>query len=142
MARMTSELAPSLQASAQSSGGRLAPPTFDLTCNRPNTRRIFIGIGCRSWNSPASRTIPYTRMGNEIADALAEAGADEASVPSAPLTYLELFSRAKMAHSLYGSFHRCITGIKVLDQVAVYQLTATDATKQLLLASLVGISEV
>ncbi|GBO43162.1 hypothetical protein AVEN_250049-1 [Araneus ventricosus] len=32
---------------------------------------------------------------NEIADALAKAGADDASVPSAPLTYLLLFSRAK-----------------------------------------------
>ncbi|GBN03775.1 hypothetical protein AVEN_103268-1 [Araneus ventricosus] len=32
-------------------------------------------------------------QGNEIADALAKAGADDASVPS--LTYLELFSRAK-----------------------------------------------
>ncbi|GBN23055.1 hypothetical protein AVEN_270337-1 [Araneus ventricosus] len=32
---------------------------------------------------------------NEIADALAKAGADDAPVPSAPLTYLELFSRAK-----------------------------------------------
>ncbi|GBO40829.1 hypothetical protein AVEN_141245-1 [Araneus ventricosus] len=34
-------------------------------------------------------------QGNEIANALAKAGADDASVPSAPLTYLELFSRAK-----------------------------------------------
>ncbi|GBN66845.1 hypothetical protein AVEN_31598-1, partial [Araneus ventricosus] len=34
-------------------------------------------------------------QGNEIADALAKAGADDASVPSAPLTYLEVFSRAK-----------------------------------------------
>ncbi|GBL73124.1 hypothetical protein AVEN_159212-1 [Araneus ventricosus] len=34
-------------------------------------------------------------QGNEIADVLARAGADDASVPSAPLTYLELFSRAK-----------------------------------------------
>ncbi|GBN00433.1 hypothetical protein AVEN_55233-1 [Araneus ventricosus] len=34
-------------------------------------------------------------QGNEIADALAKAGADDASVPSAPLTYLDLFSRAK-----------------------------------------------
>ncbi|GBN25825.1 hypothetical protein AVEN_150553-1 [Araneus ventricosus] len=33
--------------------------------------------------------------GNEIADAVAKAGADDAPVPSAPLTYLELFSRAK-----------------------------------------------
>ncbi|GBN10486.1 hypothetical protein AVEN_191963-1 [Araneus ventricosus] len=31
-----------------------------------------------------------------------------------------------------GSFHRGITGIRVLDQVAVYQLTGADATKQLL----------
>ncbi|GBN71766.1 hypothetical protein AVEN_213161-1 [Araneus ventricosus] len=41
-----------------------------------------------------------------------------------------------------GSFHRCITGIRVLDQVAAYQLIAADATRQLVLASLVGISEV
>ncbi|GBN19166.1 hypothetical protein AVEN_257036-1 [Araneus ventricosus] len=34
-------------------------------------------------------------QGDEIADALAKAGADDASVPSAPLTYLELFSRAE-----------------------------------------------
>ncbi|GBO40762.1 hypothetical protein AVEN_88824-1, partial [Araneus ventricosus] len=34
-------------------------------------------------------------QGNEITDALAKASADDASVPSAPLTYLELFSRAK-----------------------------------------------
>ncbi|GBN26362.1 hypothetical protein AVEN_274864-1 [Araneus ventricosus] len=45
---------------------------------------------------------------NEIADALAKAGADDASVPSAPLTYLELFSRAKsrdkkLAHSTCAS---------------------------------------
>nr|GBM42661.1 hypothetical protein AVEN_138693-1 [Araneus ventricosus] len=30
-----------------------------------------------------------------FSDAVAKAGADDASVPSAPLTYLELFSRAK-----------------------------------------------
>ncbi|GBM83501.1 hypothetical protein AVEN_199593-1 [Araneus ventricosus] len=34
-------------------------------------------------------------QGNEIADALAKAGADDVLVPSAPLTYLELFSRGK-----------------------------------------------
>ncbi|GBN60083.1 hypothetical protein AVEN_34227-1 [Araneus ventricosus] len=34
-------------------------------------------------------------QGNEIADALAKAGADDASVTSAPLTYLELLSRPK-----------------------------------------------
>ncbi|GBN69759.1 hypothetical protein AVEN_52193-1, partial [Araneus ventricosus] len=73
----------------------------------------------------------------DIADALAKACVDDASVSSAPLTYLELFSRAKSMNKTV-SFHRFITGIKVLDQVAVYQLTATDATKQLLM----GISEV
>ncbi|GBN39057.1 hypothetical protein AVEN_186379-1 [Araneus ventricosus] len=34
-------------------------------------------------------------QGNEIADGLAKASADDSSVPSARLTYLELFSRAK-----------------------------------------------
>ncbi|GBN82080.1 hypothetical protein AVEN_86899-1 [Araneus ventricosus] len=34
-------------------------------------------------------------QGNEIADALAKASADDASVPSAPLNYLDLLSRAK-----------------------------------------------
>ncbi|GBM78164.1 hypothetical protein AVEN_169881-1 [Araneus ventricosus] len=34
-------------------------------------------------------------QGKEIADALAKAGADDASVPSASLTYLELSSRVK-----------------------------------------------
>ncbi|GBM37513.1 hypothetical protein AVEN_224396-1 [Araneus ventricosus] len=34
-------------------------------------------------------------QGNEIADALAKAGADDASVPFVLLTYLELFSRAR-----------------------------------------------
>ncbi|GBM59743.1 hypothetical protein AVEN_110017-1 [Araneus ventricosus] len=38
---------------------------------------------------------PRWPSGNEIADALAKAGADDASLPSVPLTYLELFSRAK-----------------------------------------------
>ncbi|GBM89975.1 hypothetical protein AVEN_120062-1 [Araneus ventricosus] len=35
----------------------------------------------------------------------------------------------KAGIKLSGSFHRSITGIRVLDQVAVYQLTAADATK-------------
>ncbi|GBN86804.1 hypothetical protein AVEN_1437-1 [Araneus ventricosus] len=73
---------------------------------------------------------------NEVADVLAKACADDASVPSAPLTYLELFSRAK-------SGNKTVWHIPpVLDQVAVYQFTAADATKQLFLASLVSISEV
>ncbi|GBN55261.1 hypothetical protein AVEN_201512-1, partial [Araneus ventricosus] len=44
---------------------------------------------------PAVDSFSCQHQGNEIADALAKAGADDASVPSAPLTYLELFSRAK-----------------------------------------------
>ncbi|GBO18229.1 hypothetical protein AVEN_46447-1 [Araneus ventricosus] len=40
------------------------------------------------------------RPGNEIADALVKAGADDASVPSAPLTYLKLFSRAKSRNTI------------------------------------------
>ncbi|GBN65259.1 hypothetical protein AVEN_44075-1 [Araneus ventricosus] len=81
-------------------------------------------------------------QGNENADALAKAGADD-------VQYLLLLSHTwscsleiKAGIKLSGSFHRCIIGIKVLDQVSVYQLTATDATRQLLLASLVGISDV
>ncbi|GBL81878.1 hypothetical protein AVEN_50480-1 [Araneus ventricosus] len=34
-------------------------PTYDLSRNRPNTRRIFNGIGFRTWNSQAPRPRPY-----------------------------------------------------------------------------------
>ncbi|GBN99373.1 hypothetical protein AVEN_147269-1 [Araneus ventricosus] len=40
-------------------------------------------------------------QGNEVADALAKAGADDASVPSAPLTYLELFPGAKSYKTIW-----------------------------------------
>ncbi|GBO13470.1 hypothetical protein AVEN_156865-1 [Araneus ventricosus] len=81
-------------------------------------------------------------QGNEIADALAKAGADDASVPSAHLTYLELFSRAKSRNKtiwLIPPVHHWYQGSR---RGGVYQLTAADATNQLLLASLVDISEV
>ncbi|GBM86257.1 hypothetical protein AVEN_264508-1 [Araneus ventricosus] len=39
-------------------GGRLAT-MYDLTCNRPHTRRIFSGIGSRTWNPPAPKPGPY-----------------------------------------------------------------------------------
>ncbi|GBL77462.1 hypothetical protein AVEN_41850-1 [Araneus ventricosus] len=81
-------------------------------------------------------------QGNEIADELAKAADDDASVPSAPLTYSELFSRAKSKNKSNWLNPPVYHWWNVLDQVAVYHLTATDATKQLLLASLVGISEV
>ncbi|GBO03074.1 hypothetical protein AVEN_255494-1 [Araneus ventricosus] len=35
----------------------LSPPTYDLPLNMPNTRRIFSGIGFRTWNPP--RATPY-----------------------------------------------------------------------------------
>ncbi|GBM07860.1 hypothetical protein AVEN_96481-1 [Araneus ventricosus] len=34
-------------------------PTYDLTCNRPNTRRIFNGIEFRTWSPPAPKPRPY-----------------------------------------------------------------------------------
>ncbi|GBM19938.1 hypothetical protein AVEN_164886-1 [Araneus ventricosus] len=43
---------------ATPTGGRLAT-TYDLTCHRPNTRRIFSGIGFRAWNPPAPKPRPY-----------------------------------------------------------------------------------
>ncbi|GBN14926.1 hypothetical protein AVEN_249819-1 [Araneus ventricosus] len=57
--RSTSELAissPNFRTTP--AGGRLAP-TYDLTCNRPNTRRIFSGIGFRIWSPTAPRPTPY-----------------------------------------------------------------------------------
>ncbi|GBM86362.1 hypothetical protein AVEN_64240-1 [Araneus ventricosus] len=39
-------------------GGRLTT-TYDLMCNRPQKRRIFGGIGFRSWNTPALYPRPY-----------------------------------------------------------------------------------
>ncbi|GBO11487.1 hypothetical protein AVEN_204890-1 [Araneus ventricosus] len=51
-----------------------------------------------NWRVSVLQWIPshVNIQGNEIADALAKAGSDDdASVPSAPLTYLELFSRDK-----------------------------------------------
>ncbi|GBN38170.1 hypothetical protein AVEN_160450-1 [Araneus ventricosus] len=119
-----------------------------------NWHRIRDNIGLNILNKLKSLSVSYrihlqwipshvNIQGNEIADAFAKASADDASVPSAPLTYFCSCSlELKTGIKLTGSFQRCITGIRVLDQVAVYQLTATDATKQLLLAYLVGISEV
>ncbi|GBM47251.1 hypothetical protein AVEN_136845-1 [Araneus ventricosus] len=39
-------------------GGRLAT-TYDLKCNRPNTRRVFREIGFRTWRPPAPKSRPY-----------------------------------------------------------------------------------
>ncbi|GBM46881.1 hypothetical protein AVEN_10724-1 [Araneus ventricosus] len=54
MTRTTPELAPSLQTSVPHQRKDVCPPTYDLTCNRLNTRRIFGGIGFRTCNPPAT----------------------------------------------------------------------------------------
>ncbi|GBM45592.1 hypothetical protein AVEN_150557-1, partial [Araneus ventricosus] len=43
---------------ATPTGGRLAT-TYDLACNRSDTRRIFSGIGFRTWNPPTPKPRPY-----------------------------------------------------------------------------------
>ncbi|GBM00179.1 hypothetical protein AVEN_58992-1, partial [Araneus ventricosus] len=59
MTRTTPELAPpSPSFHATPTGGRLTT-TYDLTCNRPHTRRFFSGIGSRTWNPPAPKPRPY-----------------------------------------------------------------------------------
>ncbi|GBN36091.1 hypothetical protein AVEN_178781-1 [Araneus ventricosus] len=73
MTRTTPELTPpSPNSHANQTGGRLAT-TYDLTCNRPHTRRIFSGIEFRSWNPPAPKTRPYhyaTTVISEMEDML------------------------------------------------------------------------
>ncbi|GBN87966.1 hypothetical protein AVEN_114375-1 [Araneus ventricosus] len=52
MTRTIPELVPHLRASPTPAGGRLVI-AYDLTLNRSITRRIFSGIGSRTWNPPA-----------------------------------------------------------------------------------------
>ncbi|GBM96850.1 hypothetical protein AVEN_111393-1 [Araneus ventricosus] len=81
-------------------------------------------------------------QGNEVADKLAKAGAADASVPSAPLTYLELFSRAKSRNKtiwLIPPVHRWYQGSRPGGCLSIH-CNRRDQT--ILLASLVGISEV
>ncbi|GBN93870.1 hypothetical protein AVEN_240862-1 [Araneus ventricosus] len=59
MTRTTPDLAPSRQTSTPHQRKDVRHPTYDLTCNRSNTRRIFSGIGFRTWNPPASKLRPY-----------------------------------------------------------------------------------
>ncbi|GBN79506.1 hypothetical protein AVEN_33265-1 [Araneus ventricosus] len=82
-------------------------------------------------------------QGKEIADALAKAGADDASVPSAPLTYLELFSIAKSRNKtiwLIPPEHHWYQGSRP-DGCLSIDCNRHDQQTDLL-ASLVGISEV
>ncbi|GBL82032.1 hypothetical protein AVEN_50603-1 [Araneus ventricosus] len=56
MTRTTPELAPPLQTSAPFQREDVWSPTYDLTCNRPNTRRIFSG-------GPIAETLPLGHSG-------------------------------------------------------------------------------
>ncbi|GBN31121.1 hypothetical protein AVEN_10492-1 [Araneus ventricosus] len=49
MTGTTPELAPPLQTSALPQREDVWTPAYDLTCNRPNTRRIFRRIGSGTW---------------------------------------------------------------------------------------------
>ncbi|GBM94814.1 hypothetical protein AVEN_26526-1 [Araneus ventricosus] len=53
----TSADTPSPSIYATPTGGRLAT-TYDLACNRPDVRWIFIGIRFRAWNPPAPKPRP------------------------------------------------------------------------------------
>ncbi|GBM95803.1 hypothetical protein AVEN_165503-1 [Araneus ventricosus] len=59
MTRTTPELASPLQTSTSHKREDVWLSTYDLTCNRPHTRRIFSGIGFRTWNPPVPRPRPY-----------------------------------------------------------------------------------
>ncbi|GBM41687.1 hypothetical protein AVEN_46955-1 [Araneus ventricosus] len=59
MMRTTPEQAPpSPNFRTTPTGGRFAT-MYDLACNRPHTRRIFSGIGFRTWNPPASKPLGH-----------------------------------------------------------------------------------
>ncbi|GBN24722.1 hypothetical protein AVEN_44905-1 [Araneus ventricosus] len=85
---------------------------FCLLCNNMNVsvyaswHRVRDNTGMNILNKLKSLSVSYrfhlqwipshaNIQGSDIADALAIAGADDASVPSAHRTYLELFSRTK-----------------------------------------------
>ncbi|GBM60009.1 hypothetical protein AVEN_99947-1 [Araneus ventricosus] len=59
MMRTTPGLAPPLQASTPHQPEDVCAPTYVLASNRPNTQRIFSGIGFGTWNTRAPRPMPY-----------------------------------------------------------------------------------
>ncbi|GBN00880.1 hypothetical protein AVEN_57888-1, partial [Araneus ventricosus] len=50
--------APSPSFHATPTGGRLAT-AYDLACSRPHTRRIFGGVGSRTWSPQTPKPRPY-----------------------------------------------------------------------------------
>ncbi|GBL82777.1 hypothetical protein AVEN_106317-1 [Araneus ventricosus] len=59
MTRTTPNLAPSLQTSTPHQQEDDWPPKYDLTCNRPNTERIFSGIGFQTKSPPTPKSRPF-----------------------------------------------------------------------------------
>ncbi|GBL56692.1 hypothetical protein AVEN_229565-1 [Araneus ventricosus] len=63
MGKTTTGLGPPPNFRTPPAGGHLTP-TYDLTCNRPNTKRIFSGIGFRTWNPDTeAETLPLVHRG-------------------------------------------------------------------------------
>ncbi|GBM00493.1 hypothetical protein AVEN_111724-1 [Araneus ventricosus] len=56
MTMTTSELKAPLRTTPM--GGR-SITTYDLTCRRPHIRRIFSGLGFRTWNPPVPKPSPH-----------------------------------------------------------------------------------
>ncbi|GBN33176.1 hypothetical protein AVEN_82077-1 [Araneus ventricosus] len=63
MTRMTPELAPPFPNFRTAPAGSRLATTYDLTCSRSNTLRIFTGIRFRAWNSAAGETLPLCYRG-------------------------------------------------------------------------------
>ncbi|GFW77817.1 uncharacterized protein TNCV_3403931 [Trichonephila clavipes] len=73
---------------------------------------------------------PLTDLeGNEIADSLAKAGACEAPVPSAPLTFLEIFSRTKYQNKTAWIIPQSTIGINVIVLEALWLTLYQDRIK-------------
>ncbi|GBN75345.1 hypothetical protein AVEN_44017-1 [Araneus ventricosus] len=65
MMRTTPDLAPPLETSAPCQQKDIWPPSYDLACNRPNTRWVFSGIGFRTWKAetlPLGHHIPLSDL--------------------------------------------------------------------------------
>ncbi|GFX59235.1 RNase H domain-containing protein [Trichonephila clavipes] len=67
--------------------------------------------------------------GNEIADTLAKAGASEVPEPSAPLTFLEIFSRTKHQNKIAWITPQSTIGISVLVLEALWLMVLQDRIK-------------
>ncbi|GBM15556.1 hypothetical protein AVEN_8933-1 [Araneus ventricosus] len=84
MTRTTPELAPpSPNFHATPTGGRLTT-TYDLACNRPHTRRIFNGIGSRTWSPPAPKPRPYHQLQYELAETIPKSDCKCAEIKFSP----------------------------------------------------------